>query len=120
MAWAALSPLMAGMRGNSIMARELGSASRPIIMEVHMKVNSSMEILMDREPTDGQMADNTRASLLKTEAMASEYRHSQMELTRDTSKTTSPMELESESTLLITSTKDNGKMDCFTVSAHST
>ena len=85
-----------------------------------MKVNSSMEIIMDREPTDGQMADNTRASLLKTEAMASENRHSQMELTRDTSKMTVQTELESSPTLLQTSTKDNGKMDCFTVSAHST
>jgi hypothetical protein len=120
MAWVALSPLMAGLRGNSRMAREPASASRPIMMEVHMKANSSMENLMDREPTDGQVADNTRASSLKTEAMASESRYAQMELTRDTSKTIVPTELESSSTLLRTSMKDNGKMDCFTVSARST
>ena len=118
MAWGPLSPLIVGLRGNSRMARETASASRPIMMEVHMKANSSMEILMDREPTDGQVADNTRASSSKTEAMAMENRHSKMELTRATSRTTVPMELESSSTLLRTSMKDNGKMDCFTGSAH--
>lgn len=57
------------------MAREPASASRPIMMVVHMKANSSMENLMDREPTDGQVGDNTRANSLKIEAMAMESRH---------------------------------------------
>jgi hypothetical protein len=120
MAWEHLSHLMAGLRGNSRMARKPASASRPIMMEVHMKAISSMESLMDREPTAGQVADNTRASSSKTEAMATENRHSKMELTRATSKTTVPMALESNSTLLRTNTKDNGKMGCFTGSAHCT
>ena len=65
-----LSPLMAGMRGNSSMAREQAMASRPL-MVLYMRVNSLMENIMVRESTDGRMANNTRASLLKIEAMAS-------------------------------------------------
>ena len=115
-----LSHLMDGLRENSRMARGQALASRSIIMEVHMKVNSLMEIIMDRESTDGHLADNIRASSLKTEAMASVSKLIRTGLTRATSKTTSPMELESGSTLSRTSTRDNGKMDCFTASAHCT
>jgi hypothetical protein len=98
----------------------MASASRPILMEVHMKANIQMEILMDKGPTLGQIELTTRVRSLIIKGKASENKHSKTAFTGATIKTTGPMELESRSTLMGIHTRDNGKMDCFTASAQCT
>jgi len=87
---------------------------------VHMKANSTMEPLMDKEPIHGQMEGSTRASFLITNPTASEYKYTATEFTKAYSKTTIQMELDSSPTLVARSTMGSGKMDYFTELAQFT
>ena len=93
--------------------------SRPVKI-LNIKVNLTMETLMDQGPTNLRMEGITRASFLKTKDMASENNNKATEFTRVNSKTTIPMGLDSSPTLMARSIMANGRMGYITESAHCT
>ena len=108
------------MKASLSTTRGMASASRPITRVVHTKANMSKVSFMVKAPTLGMMELTTRVSSSKIKAAVSENKHFPRAYTGATLKTTGPMELELKSTFLEISTRDSGKMECFTASAQCT
>ena len=75
---------------------------------------------MDKGPTIGRTALPTKASSSKIIGTASENKHNKTAFTGATIKMTGHVAWESRSTSMGIGTRDSGKMDCFTASAHCT